>query len=559
MKSLINYIFLTLFTIALSQDETQIFKVNYEQFDNGVKRDTGHYIVYQNQIVSLSESDEKIQQYVDLKNKENISTIMQDEKLFKNVVLFDTMPIPSFEDRTEIILGYNCKYASYLYFSNTIEVWYTDETIAKGSPYSLFLPDINALVLKIVINNNRQSVVSSIEIIDDYPLPTYISNEAQETTKAEFEEIKINSRFTRLPIFTDEIINFDNSLKPPEDETLVENVTYHFSKGSVILKKISLSQDLMDSGHVYAKLNCQSNGDAYDRTGSVFIIPDSEEVSLLDAYQHGLEQIPVYIDNLDNKYQGIKREINYEPPVEILRFFTSFGVNHFNEERKINNYEWEDDIIYKHDVSSLMPSDDPDIWIGVFIGNYDGGGHRVSLELNFYPSFDESESDKSNKYIQSLFSTINTLEMSGQNYGKLFNNDTLAVDFEIPENVEELQLLFTSTGHGGWGGGDEFNPRLNQIFIDGKEIFKIVPWRTDCATYRLSNPASGNFSNGLSSSDFSRSNWCPGTLTSPFVVPLTELQSGKHTIEVIIDQGEDEGGSFNHWGVSGILTGKISN
>jgi hypothetical protein len=149
--------------------------------------------------------------------------------------------------------------------------------------------------------------------------------------------------------------------------------------------------------------------------------------------------------------------------------------------------------------------------------------------------------------------------MSGQNYGKLFNNDTLAVDFEIPENVEELQLLFTSTGHGGWGGGDEFNPRLNQIFIDGKEIFKIVPWRTDCATYRLSNPASGNFSNGLSSSDFSRSNWCPGTLTSPFVVPLTELQSGKHTIEVIIDQGEDEGGSFNHWGVSGILTGKISN
>ena len=240
MKSLINYIFLTLFTIALSQDETQIFKVNYEQFDNGVKRDTGHYIVYQNQIVSLSESDEKIQQYVDLKNKENISTIMQDEKLFKNVVLFDTMPIPSFEDRTGIILGYNCKYASYLYFSNTIEVWYTDETIAKGSPYSLFLPDINALVLKIVINNNRQSVVSSIEIIDEYPPPTYISNEAQETTKAEFEEIKINSRFTRLPIFTDEIINFDNSLKPPEDETLVENVTYHFSKGSVILKKISL-------------------------------------------------------------------------------------------------------------------------------------------------------------------------------------------------------------------------------------------------------------------------------------------------------------------------------
>ena len=557
MKSFIKYIFIILFPIAFSQDNSQIIKVSYEQFDNGVKRESGHYIVYQNQIVTLTEPEEKIQQYIDLKNKENVSTILQDNKLFKNVVPFDTMPIPNFEDKSEVILGYTCKFASYSYFSNSIEIWYTNETTAKGSPYSLFLPDANGLVLKVVINNNRQSVASSIDIIDDHPLPTFISSEAQETTKAEFEEIKINSRYTRLPIFTDEIINFDNSLTPTTEKTLSENFTYHFSKGSVILKKISLSTELRNSGYVYAKLNCQSNGDAYDRTGSVFIIPDREEVSLLDAYQHGLEQLPVYIDNLDNNYQGIKRESNYEPPIELLRFFTSFGANHFNDERKINNYQWEDDVLYKHEISSLIASDDPDVWVGVFVGNYDGGGHRVSLELHFYPSFEDPDSDNSSKYIQSLFSTINTLEMSGQNYGKLFNNDTLSVEFEIPENVKNLQLLFTSTGHGGWGGGDEFNARLNQIYIDGFEIFKIVPWRTDCATYRLSNPASGNFSNGLSSSDLSRSNWCPGTMTPPYVIPLSNLEGGKHTIEVIIEQGDDEGSSFNHWGVSGVLTGTI--
>jgi len=99
---------------------------------------------------------------------------------------------------------------------------------------------------------------------------------------------------------------------------------------------------------------------------------------------------------------------------------------------------------------------------------------------------------------------------------------------------------------------------LNEIFIDGEKIFNFVPWRTDCGTYRLSNPASGNFENGLSSSDFSRSNWCPATLTVPEFIPLPYLNPGKHTIEVVIHQGKDEGNSFSHWNVSGVLTGIVS-
>jgi hypothetical protein len=139
----------------------------------------------------------------------------------------------------------------------------------------------------------------------------------------------------------------------------------------------------------------------------------------------------------------------------------------------------------------------------------------------------------------------------------MFKNDTLRVNFELPESIHDLKLLYTTTGHGGWGNGDEFNPRLNRILIDGQEVFKVVPWRTDCATYRLFNPASGNFGNGMSSSDYSRSNWCPATLTPPFQIPLPHLIPGKHVIEVIIEQGNDEGSSFNHWSVSGIINGNI--
>ena len=90
-----------------------------------------------------------------------------------------------------------------------------------------------------------------------------------------------------------------------------------------------------------------------------------------------------------------------------------------------------------------------------------------------------------------------------------------------------------------------------------KKVYEIVPWRTDCATYRLSNPASGNFANGLSSSDLSRSNWCPATLSPPYLVPLHHLKKGAHQIKIVIDQGANEGNSFSHWNVGGIIVGEV--
>jgi hypothetical protein len=57
--------------------------------------------------------------------------------------------------------------------------------------------------------------------------------------------------------------------------------------------------------------------------------------------------------------------------------------------------------------------------------------------------------------------------------------------------------------------------RKTPFILNGKEVFSFIPWREDCGGYRLYNPASGNFPNGLSSSDYSRSNWCPGMATNP--------------------------------------------
>lgn len=552
---IIGFLLISLPLLSLAVNEP-IFRVKYDRIENGTKSDASLSFVYYDELAYLSKPEDKIQQYIDYKQREIVKVMGVDKKLYKNVVSFNELPQPALSTQTEVILGYLCNTASYNYFSNTVEVWYTTETEAKGSPFSNFIPVEDALVLKIVINGNRETVATSIDELGDFILPEYTALNAKLVTDAEFEELLINSRFTRLQVFAEEMVNFDPSIEKVEDGELQLNQTYRFSLGSVILKKIQLTTEMCRSGNVFVKLNCRSNGDAYDRTGSVFIIPQSEGVTMLDAFRNGLDQLPVFTDHLGNKYQGIRKEGNYTPPVELMRFFTSFGAGHFNDKRQINNYPWVDDVTYTQEVTSLIPSEPQEIWVGVFIGNYDKGGHIVSLELDFYPSFNEG-ADTSKRYIQLLFSTINTLEMSGQNYGRFFNNDTLRVEFDVPGDVADLQLLFTSTGHGGWGGGDEFNPKLNQIFIDGEAIFSTIPWRTDCATYRFLNPASGNFGNGLSSSDLSRSNWCPGILTPPDVIPLNHLKPGHHVLKVVIDQGKDEGESFNHWGVTGVIVGSL--
>ena len=556
MKLLFKLLPLICTFLITAQEKSTAYKVTYDSFANGKKNDRKVSFKYEDGIVYNSKTTDKIQLYSDLNQQQNISTIFYQDQLYKNLVDFKDLPTPSFKKTTATILGYKCNYASYFYFSNTIEVWYTEKTEVKGSPYSRYLPSSKALVLRVLINGNREIKASAIEKISENKVPAFLVKNAVKVDKGAFEELKINSRYHKIQVFDEEQINFNPSLKPVQDAELALNTTYHFAKGTVLLKKIKLTENLKNS-KVFVKLYSRSNGDAYDRTGSVFIIPGSQKQSILNGFQYGLDKLPVYIDAKNKKFQGVLNDGNYAPSIELMRFFTAFGTHHFNDKRVIKNYDWAENVMYQQEVTKLIPSDEEEIWVGVFIGNYDKGGHKVSLELNFYPTM-SVETKQPNKYINSLFSTVNRMEANGQNYGRLFKNDTLKVAFEITENIKDLQLIYTTTGHGGWEQGDEYMPRMNRVIVDGKQVFAIVPWRSDCATYRLSNPASGNFGNGLSSSDYSRSNWCPGTLTTPYYIPLHNLKKGKHSMEIIIEQGNDGGTSFSHWGVTGVLTGAMN-
>ena len=41
------------------------------------------------------------------------------------------------------------------------------------------------------------------------------------------------------------------------------------------------------------------------------------------------------------------------------------------------------------------------------------------------------------------------------------------------------------------------------------------------------------------------------------MIPLGQLKPDIHTFQVVIDQEDNEGTSFNHWSVTGVLTGQL--
>lgn len=468
---------------------------------------------------------------------------------------FASFPLSSnikFSDEgSEKINGYECKKYRTSINSNTIEVWMT-ESLGYDAMPTISRGVLKGVMVRQLINGNRMFELRNIKKDKKIKKEIIPSEMGQRVAPRDIDKISKDKLIIKTPIFDKEQIHF------AEIEKFTGEIPYdtviHFAYGTLILKRVNL-QNLPEHYSYFIEVGEQSNGDAYDRSGSIFVIPTDRKLSLKDALIDSIQLLHSYTDRRDITYRAIKLEDDFLPVVELMRFFTPFGVNHFNDRVKIDGLEWSDVAYYKQDVTDVAKHLRGDVLIGAFIGNYDGGGHRLSLDLLAYPgdySWDLSQNDD---WTLPLFNTCNVMEMAGQHYGRMFKTDSLTVEFELPENVENLRLRYISTGHGGWGGGDEFNPKENSIIIDGEKVFTHTPWRCDCATYREMNPVSGNFWNGQSSSDLSRSGWCPGTATQPVYFDLGFLKAGKHTITIAIPQGDDEGSSFNHWMVSGVLIG----
>jgi len=467
-------------------------------------------------------------------NEQNIISTKDSTTLAKQS--FEYLP------ETKKILGYTCKKAKTIVNSNTIEFWYTNDLKIKGAP--TILGQNLGLVLEMVRNGNF--VITATEVIKIKHFVPPLQAPKKQVDALTYKDLLWKSRFTTIPIFKDQVINFSSESK--SNDTILR-----FANGTIVVRKIKFPEIKIGS-QIFADVTEQSNGDAYDRTGSFFVIPTDKTLSFMDGLQNGAKSLPIYTNGNGKEYQGVVATEQYNPVVELMRFFTPFGVKQYNY-LELKNKTWAENVLYRQDISDLLPLlSGKEVWIGINIGNYDQGGHKVSANITIHS---EEESKAKPKRIVPLFCTNNIMEMAGQEYGTMFNNEKgLEVSFTLDQPMKNAKLRYITTGHGGWENGDEFVPKKNTIYLNGKEAFGFTPWRQDCGSYRLSNPASGNFGNGLSSSDYSRSNWCPGTVTNPIFIDLGDLPAGNHTLKVSIPQGLPEGGSFSSWNISGVLIGE---
>ncbi len=449
----------------------------------------------------------------------------------------------------EIVLGYQCTKYKTIINSNTIEIWMTEKFGFDATPMP-GLGKLKGVMVRCVRNGSYMTDLTEIKKDKTFAKTLLPAEMGKRINGRQMSQLRKERLVMRFPVFDDEQINFAEY--QPFEKEMPYDSTVHFANGTLIVKRIQLPK-IPDHYQLFAEIRQRSNGDAYDRTASVFVIPTDKAKSLMDGLQEGVDALPFIVGKDGKRYQGIKAEDNYLPPVELVRFFTSFGVGHYNDRVKIDGLEWADENLYKMEITELSDHLSGDVLIGAYIGNYDGGGHKITLNILAYPNDYEWAANSEKHHSIPLFNTCNVMEIAGQNYGRLFLTDTLEVNFEVPENVTDLRLRYISTGHGGWDNGDEFNPKENVIYIDGEKMFTYTPWRCDCATFREQNPVSGNFWNGTSSSDYSRSGWCPGTATNPVYFDLIDLKPGKHILRIAIPQGADEGESFSHWMVSGAL------
>ncbi|WP_300008046.1 peptide-N-glycosidase F-related protein [uncultured Dokdonia sp.] len=181
--------------------------------------------------------------------------------------------------------------------------------------------------------------------------------------------------------------------------------------------------------------------------------------------------------------------------------------------------------------------------------------------------FDESDFPNHIAKKQEVLPLVNTTKYaSGQRLFDAFSKNTLTVDFSIDASFKNIKLHYITTGHGGHGGGDEFVKKENVISLDGTTIKSFIPWRDDCASFRRFNPTSATWpankimegetsTQQIASSDFSRSNWCPGSDVIPEVISLENVTAGKHTLSIAIPEAQVATDTENnYWMVSAYLT-----
>ena len=374
-------------------------------------------------------------------------------------------------------------------------------------------------------------------------------------------------------VFTKTLINFDPSTHP-DGLSKTDSIIY-IANGRIALKKVRLPHFTRNT-QLTAKVTLVSNGDPWDKSGSCFIIPSDSDINMMSIAQN-TDNYPAVDSTLYENLTGIVQGPRYKPTVEIMRFMTPFGVGHFSDDdnelsskrKPVYIDGWAKDVVWQEDVSDLLPLFEDEVYVGIFIDTWTKDGYVVDVEI----SYKESDLPCDTKTVKHVEPLINTIYYIGQKHPDIFSRKDVDITFTIPKDAKNVRLKYITTGHGGHSNGDEFRPQENILSVDGIEVYRFTPWRTDCASFRRFNPSTGvwlrkrtvayigreeraekEIEEPIASSDLSRSNWCPGSHVTPEEIRLNNIEPGKHILTISIPESmEIDGDKLNHWLVSAYL------
>lgn len=380
---------------------------------------------------------------------------------------------------------------------------------------------------------------------------------------------------TVLTVFDNIPVRFNPDIYPGGYAAADTANVIHLVNGRIILKKIELPP-YKRNVKVTAKLKIASNGDRWDKSGSCFVLPNQSAINLLNIAQ-GENKFPAIDSTRLESLVGIVPGEGYKPTVELMRFMTPFGVGFYSQDndslsskrKPVYIDKWAKYVEWEQDVTNLYSLLQDSAYVGIFIDTWNPDGYVATLTLDV----EETPVTCEALTCQHVEPLINTLYYIGQGYPDIFARKDISVDFDLPQHAKNVRLNYIVTGHGGHSEGDEFVQKENIISIDSAEVFRFTPWRTDCASFRRFNPATGvwlqerlasyigekgymekKVEEPVASSDFSRSNWCPGSDVMPETVTLSEITPGKHTVTFSIPEAQAiDGDKLNHWLVSAYL------
>ena len=258
----------------------QIYKITYHTIRNDkvfegdptiVYADKKSSIITKQSILNDSFKQTAEQSIIDINSK-----IIYKKSTFQNRKSVFTTDSSGFsrykfeeKEETKTILGKKTKKATTSINSNAIEIFYTNDIPIYASPNEIGID--KGLVLEYRRNSNSGLVATKIEEVKSFPEGYAIPAQKEILDILTYRDEVWKSKFIQLKIFKNEKICFD-------PQNLKSDSILRFAEGTVIVKKVKIPA-LLDDSQAFIELIEKSNGDAYDRTGSVFLIADDQPMT----------------------------------------------------------------------------------------------------------------------------------------------------------------------------------------------------------------------------------------------------------------------------------------